>query len=82
MQSPVHVARQGIEKKQDQQLSRDRRAFFYMPLMHSENEADQALSVKLYEQAGLESNLRFARHHQGIIEQFGRFPHRSCGCDR
>lgn len=76
-QMAVQVARQGIEKKQDQQLPEDRRAFFYMPLMHSENTADQAMSVELYEQAGLESNLRFARHHQGIIEKFGRFPHRN-----
>jgi uncharacterized protein (DUF924 family) len=39
--------------------------------------ADQDLSVKLFEQAGLEGNLRFARHHRELIRKFGRFPHRN-----
>ena len=34
-------------------------------------------SVRLFEQAGLTENLRFARHHRDIIERFGRFPHRN-----
>ncbi len=48
-----------------------------MPFMHSENIDDQALSLKLFDQPGLEDNLRFARHHYGIVERFGRFPHRN-----
>jgi uncharacterized protein (DUF924 family) len=48
-----------------------------MPLMHSENPAHQALSVQLFDQPGLEQNLKFARHHQRLIEEFGRFPHRN-----
>jgi uncharacterized protein (DUF924 family) len=45
--------------------------------MHSENKDDQILSVKKFGKAGLEDNLRFALHHQGIIKQYGRFPHRN-----
>jgi uncharacterized protein (DUF924 family) len=49
----------------------------YMPLMHSEELNDQALGLELFNQPGLENNLRFARHHYGIVERFGRFPHRN-----
>ena len=33
--------------------------------------------LKLFDQAGLEGNLRFARHHHDIIKTYGRFPHRN-----
>lgn len=61
----------------DQQLSDEQKAFLYLPFMHSENLQDQARSLALFEKAGLEENLRFARHHYGIVERFGRFPHRN-----
>ncbi|MFV2030893.1 MAG: DUF924 family protein, partial [Gammaproteobacteria bacterium] len=51
--------------------------FLYMPFMHSENLDDQALSLKLFDHPGLEDNFRFARHHHGVVERFGRFPHRN-----
>jgi len=67
----------GLEQDYDRQLSQAQQAFFYMPLMHSEQLAHQRRSVELYQHAGLESNLRFARHHCELIERFGRFPHRN-----
>ena len=48
-----------------------------MPLMHSEQLAHQDQSVRLFEQAGLMSNARFARHHRELIRRFDRFPHRN-----
>jgi len=48
-----------------------------MPLMHGEDLQDQDLSVTLFEKAGLESNLKFAKHQRSIIQRFGRFPHRN-----
>ena len=48
-----------------------------MPLMHSESIDDQNLSVVMFEKADLENNLRFAKHHRKIIQQFGRLPHRN-----
>ena len=48
-----------------------------MPLMHSENKADQALSVELFRALGKEDNLDFAIKHQAVIDRFGRFPHRN-----
>jgi uncharacterized protein (DUF924 family) len=49
--------------------------FLYMPLMHSETLADQALGLKMF--AAHEGALAFAGMHYRIIERFGRFPHRN-----
>lgn len=76
-QMAVQLAKQAIARQLDAQLPIARRAFLYMPLMHSENLADQTLAVSLFARAGLQSNLRFAKHHREIIRQFGRFPHRN-----
>ncbi len=71
------VARAAIDQGFDQQLEPRQKAFLYMPFMHSEDLADQHYALELFDQQGLEGNLRFARHHLGIIEKFGRFPHRN-----
>ena len=73
----IEVTKQALAAGQDQQIKKDHLAFLYMPLMHSENDADQALSVSLFERAGLDENVKFAKHHQGIVKRFGRFPHRN-----
>lgn len=73
----ICVARGAVGRGLDRQLSRDRVAFLYMPLMHSECLADQDLSVALFSAAGLADNLRFARHHRELVRRFGRFPHRN-----
>ena len=73
----IDVTRDAIIRDLDKQLNTIQLPFLYMPLMHSENLNDQNYSVKLFEQAGLESNLRFAKHHRNIIENFSRFPHRN-----
>ncbi|MFK7816239.1 MAG: DUF924 family protein [Gammaproteobacteria bacterium] len=75
--SAIAVTRNAITKKFDLLLDTIQLPFLYMPLMHSENLNDQNDSVHLFEQAGLESNLRFAKHHQNIIKKYGRFPHRN-----
>ena len=71
------VARQAIALGWDQGLSDEQKAFLYLPFMHSEALADQERSVALFEAAGLEHNLRWARHHRDLIRRFGRFPHRN-----
>jgi uncharacterized protein (DUF924 family) len=49
-----------------------------MPLMHSENEADQRECVRLAdERTDDEKLLDYARQHLRIVERFGRFPHRN-----
>lgn len=76
------VTRHALEQRFDVDLPPEQKAFLYMPFMHSEALADQDLCLELFDQPGLESNLRFARHHRGIIERFGRFPHRNAPLGR
>lgn len=76
-QQAVAVARATVARGDDQRLPRERVPFLYLPLMHSENLADQDQSVALFQRAGLADNLRFAEHHRGLIRRFGRFPHRN-----
>jgi uncharacterized protein (DUF924 family) len=71
------VARVAIANGFDKVLAAEQQAFLYMPFMHSEDLADQQLAVEFFAQPGMESNLRFARHHHAIVETYGRFPHRN-----
>ena len=51
------------------------RTFVYLPFEHSEDIADQRLSLKLFGRLG--TNKDYARRHYDIIARFGRFPHRN-----
>lgn len=52
------------------------RLFFCLPFAHSEDLADQDLSVALNGELG-QPWLDHARGHRDIIRRFGRFPHRN-----
>lgn len=71
------IAKQALERGFDQRVAEIMRPFFYLPLMHSENLADQERCLALYEAYGNAEMLYFARHHRDIIARFGRFPHRN-----
>ena len=73
----IRITKMAIEHGFNKNIDKEKVAFLYMPLMHSENIEDQNLAVKLFEEAGLIENLRFAKHHRDIIEKYGRFPHRN-----
>ena len=73
----VGLAHEAVRRGLDRALEPERRVFLYMPLMHSEDLADQDESVRLFESGGLEDNARFARHHRELVRRFGRFPHRN-----
>ena len=76
------VARAAIAHGFDGDLPAEQCSFLYMPFMHSEDLEDQLFAIELFGRPGLESNLRFAKHHHAIIEKFGRFPHRNAALDR
>ncbi|MGF1615042.1 MAG: DNA phosphorothioation-associated putative methyltransferase, partial [Gammaproteobacteria bacterium] len=61
------VADRAIARGFDGTLPPVQRQFLYLPFMHGEALADQERSVRLYQQAGLEDSLRFARHHHALI---------------
>ena len=73
----VAVTLDAVARGLDAELEGPRKAFLYLPLMHSEDMAHQEASVRLFEAAGLTENARFARHHRELIRRFGRFPHRN-----
>ncbi len=72
------VASRAVKAGFDLREPQSRRAFFYMPYMHSELLAHQEDCVHLC-QRGLDnpSTLHHAREHRRVIERFGRFPHRN-----
>lgn len=76
------VARGAIAHGYDIQIGGTGRLFFYMPFMHSEALEDQETALSLFEGAGDDHWLGFARDHHAIIERFGRFPHRNAALGR
>jgi uncharacterized protein (DUF924 family) len=53
------------------------RLFFYLPFEHSEDRADQDLSLRLIASLGSPGLTQFASTHKAIVDRFGRFPHRN-----
>ena len=75
-------AKEGIELGFDREVTDRERAFFYMPLMHSESLADQEKCVLLFARLGNKESMKYAVEHRDIIERFGRFPHRNSILER
>ena len=83
----LDLARAGLALGEDAGLAEVERVFFYLPFEHSEDAADQTLSVELFERvvadarpefrAYAETVLDYARRHKDVIDRFGRFPHRN-----
>ena len=85
--SAQQLVLQAISSHADQQLPWVGRVFLYMPLMHAETLSLQTECVARFTQLvhdapqnlkeRLQGNLDFARQHEEIIAQFGRFPYRN-----
>jgi len=75
------IARHVLDRGFDQQHDHDMRAFVYLPFEHSEDLADQQLSVKLFDALGGAFQPYAVTHHD-IIQRFGRFPHRNAELGR
>lgn len=71
------LAQEAIRAGADQDMPAIRRAFLYMPFMHSESRAIHAQAERLFRQPGLELNYGFESKHKAIIDRFGRYPHRN-----
>ena len=76
-----------LAKATDLQLPWVGRAFMYMPLMHTEDLANQDECVRRFTQLhaevpdalkdSIQSHLKSAHEHRDIIARFGRFPYRN-----
>ncbi|MES2943699.1 MAG: DUF924 family protein [Pseudomonadota bacterium] len=71
------LAQELVASGLDSSLPLEQRRFVYMPYMHSESALVHTQAVQLFDQPGLEDNLRFELAHKSIIERFGRYPHRN-----
>lgn len=77
----------GLREKMDHSLTLIERVFFYMPLVHSENNDSQEKSIRLYQDLVTLSMsettqiyqlfLAYAYAHFRVIKEFGRFPQRN-----
>ena len=77
----------GMELGHDRQLEPIERAFFYMPMQHSESIKVQDFSVQTFTtlaetvkptlRASFRTFGQFAELHRDIVAQFNRFPHRN-----
>lgn len=71
-----YYARLSLDAGHMARVEPDLRLFFCLPFAHSEDLADQELSMRL--NAGLgQPWLEHAKGHRDIIRRFGRFPHRN-----
>lgn len=73
----IEITLLAISKGFEKNINSEKLSFMLMPLMHSENIENQNLSVKLFKQHNLVSNIKFAKRHRDIIQKFARFPHRN-----
>lgn len=81
------TAKQVIDSEADKTLPWIGRAFLYHPFEHSESLDEQRRSVALFTQLvedapspwkpQMQGFLDYAIEHCGVIEKFGRFPHRN-----
>jgi len=71
------AADRALRRGFDRQLPYAERQFFYLPLMHSENLADQQRCLELARDYGDAEFTKYAEQHADIIRRFGRFPHRN-----
>jgi uncharacterized protein (DUF924 family) len=71
------LAERAIVRGTDRLFPLPERRFFYLPLMHSENLADQERCIALCRDAGDAEGEKYAETHADVIRRFGRFPHRN-----
>ena len=82
--SALAVAGRAIERGFDTATAPERRRFFYLPYMHSEDLADQDRCLALFRQhfPDEEMGLYHAGKHREVIARFGRFPYRNAALGR
>ncbi|MET4579991.1 DUF924 family protein [Ottowia thiooxydans] len=69
-------AHDALKKSHMQEVPASLQLFFCLPFAHSEQLADQDVSVELNTLLGTEARSH-AEGHRDIIKRFGRFPHRN-----
>lgn len=71
------LAQEAVAAGADLKLPVERRAFLYMPYMHSESAAIHAVAEPLMRERAPQHTHDFELKHKAIIDRFGRYPHRN-----
>ena len=71
------MAQEAIRLPEHKNLPPEKKAFLYMPFMHSESLPIHERAMELFSEPGLGFNLKYEIMHKEIIEKFGRYPHRN-----
>ncbi len=71
------LAQEAVANGADRRLEVTRRAFLYMPWMHSESLRIHDEALHLFDQLGLEKTLRHEHRHREVLLRFGRYPQRN-----
>ena len=73
----LSMAHDAIARGFDRGLTKEERMFLYLPFEHAEDCRTQARCVELMASLDDPELTKWAVAHQGIIDRFGRFPHRN-----
>lgn len=73
------LSQEAIRSGADRELDDTRRAFLYMPFMHSESRRIHERALVLFRDL---PNLDYELRHKAIIDRFGRYPHRNAALGR
>ena len=73
----VAVAHKAIEAGFDGSYEPPLRRFFYLPMMHAEDLAEQDFCIEKCRACGDEDGVKFGLIHREAIARFGRFPYRN-----
>ncbi len=76
------LAQEAVRLGADLEVDAAKRAFLYMPYMHSESLVIHDEAARLFDQPGLTDNLKYEGMHRRILERFGRYPHRNAALGR
>lgn len=76
------LSQEALRLNADQELSALKRSFLYMPYMHSESAKIHQEAIHLFNGPGLDYQREFEVKHKGIIDRFGRYPHRNLALGR
>lgn len=71
------LAQEAVAAGDDLKLAPERRAFFYMPYMHSESPVIHAMAEPLMKARAPQGTYDFELRHKAIVDRFGRYPHRN-----
>lgn len=71
------LAQEAVAAGADLALPVERRAFLYMPFMHSESRVIHGVAEPLMKARAPQHTHAFALKHKVIVDRFGRYPHRN-----